>query len=223
MVFQQRTARYGWAVAAGVLLAVAHPTAAGDARSERAQLVTVLERTLDQERGWPRIRAAEALIDHGYTGRAFDALAGDADTAPSPERIGVWRVLARSAPAPEGLQFIERIRRAAVDPNGPDRVHAVETLAKLNAYEESDRAVIEAIAGPADPATAAFARWYLALSGRPDDEARLVELLVSPDAVARQRSAYALARLKSPSPAARAAIVAQTERESPGPSPRPRI
>ena len=209
MATRRPTIRLGWAVCG--LLAL--PAPADAPRREPASLVAVLERALDGERGWPRIKAAEALAEHGHPGRAFDALAGDADTAPSPERIGVWRVLARSAPTATGRQgFLDRIRKAAVAPDGPDRVHAVEALAKLGAYCEADRPVIEALAA-GDPVAAAFPRWYLALSGRRDDEARLVELLDASDPVARWRAAYATARLKEPSAAARAAVAGRAERE----------
>ena len=208
MTTRRPTTRIGLA-AWGLLAGVSAPAA--DPRP--ADLVAVLDRSLAGERGWPRVKAAEALVDHGHAGRAFDALAGDADTAPPQERIGVWRVLARAAPTAAGRQqFLDRIRTAAVAPDGPDRVHAVEALAKLGAYREADRPAIERMAA-GDAATSAFPRWYLALSGRPADEARLVELLDDPDPIARFRAAYATGRLKEPSAAARAAVAARMARE----------
>jgi hypothetical protein len=201
--------RFGWA-ACGLLAVM--PVFAVDLPRDRATLVAVLERALEHERGWPRIKAAEALADHGHSDRAFAALSADADTTPPEQRIGVWRVLARTAPTATGRQqFLERIRVAAFAPDGPDRVHAVESLAKLGAYQEADRKVVEAMAA-GDPA-AAFPRWYLALSGRREDEARLVELLDAPDPIARWRAAYGIARLKDSSAAARAAVAARADRE----------
>jgi HEAT repeat protein len=196
-------------------LLVPVPAVADDLPRHQADLVAVIERVLNSERGWPRVKAAEALADHGQPGRAFAALAGDADTAPPEERIGVWRVLARAAPTATGRQeFLDRIRKAAVALDGSDRIHAVEALAKLGAYREADRPAVGALAA-GDPAAAAFPRWYLALSGRREDEARLVELLDAPDPVARWQAAYAIARLKEPSAAARAAVAARADREPP--------
>jgi SSS family solute:Na+ symporter len=206
MANQHPTSRFGWAAC---WLLVAMPALADD----RANFVAILERALQGERGWARIKAAEALVDHDNASRAYEALIGDVDTAPSEERIGVWRVLARAAPtATDRQKFLDQIRTAAFTAGGPDRVHAVEALAKLGAYRDADRSAIEAMAS-GDPAVAAFPRWYLALTGRRGDEARLVELLDAADPVARWRAAYATARLKEPSAAARVAIAARAGRE----------
>jgi len=151
---------------------------------------------LRTETGWPRIHAAEALIAQGYPEETLDVFRPVVDTAAAQERIGVWRVLAQAEPTAAGRrEMVKRIHAAFVDADSPDRLHAVESLAKLR-YQvtDEDRVLLKEFAArPA--AEGAFANWLLAIGG--DEAARraLVAVLRDPDPVARLRAAYSLANL----------------------------
>jgi SSS family solute:Na+ symporter len=155
--------------------------------------------------GFVRIHAAEALAEHGYGFMVSAAFHAEAGTAPPPIRVGVWRVLARIAEgSEERARFIDLLRKAMLDAQGPDRLQAAESLAKLGAANRSDRPAIEQWLASADDATAAFLLWLLLLSSdaaeRARDETRLAGLLDSSDPTARLRAAYALGRLETIAP-----------------------
>jgi SSS family solute:Na+ symporter len=165
----------------------------------RQRAVTVLRETLDCEARWIKVHAAEFLLALDYpegVGETFDqelASAGD-----EPEyRIGIWRVLARAAARERDRDaWIGKIRDVFVDPDAPDRLHAVETLAKLGYQASKDEAEpFEMAARGDDGRMAAFASWVLFNSGMPHGEARLVELLASDDGPTRSIAAYALQHL----------------------------
>jgi hypothetical protein len=68
---------------------------------DRRHWIDQLRRELDGNASWVRVHAAEALIAHGRREEAAAAFANEVDSAESPYRIGVWRVMARSAEADE--------------------------------------------------------------------------------------------------------------------------
>jgi SSS family solute:Na+ symporter len=171
----------------------------------REDLAHHLGAELAGNRGFVRIHAAEALAEHGYGFMVSAAFHAEAATAPPPIRIGVWRVLARIAEGnEERARFIDLLRKAMLDAQGPDRLQAAESLAKLGAANRSDRPAIEQWLASANDATAAFLLWLLLLSSdaaeRDRDEVRLAGLLDSSDSMARLRAAFALGRLESISP-----------------------
>lgn len=183
-------------------------------------LVRLLVRELQASTGFIRVHAAEVLIEHGYGHLAAPLFQGEVNTAPPPYRIGVWRVLARVAEdEAERQRFTLRLRRAMLDAQGPDRLHAVESLAKLGIAPRADRPAVEQWLATADDATNAFALWWLVLSSQPAeraaDEARLAKLVASPDAIARLRAVVALGRLKEIAPASLAGLNAQLPVEPP--------
>lgn len=185
--------------ASGLLLAVgcAAPGAIG---SRREQLIRLLEQEMLSNRGWVRVHAAEALLDHGHSQAVAASFLPEADTAALPYRIGVWRVLARAA-GTEGdrRDFCGRIRHIMIDPQSSDRLSAAESLGKLGLVNPADRSVLEQWLLATDDATKTFALWVLALSSegsqRAEDERRLADLLESSDPAARLRAAFALGRL----------------------------
>ena len=77
----------------------------------------------------------KALLDNGESGKIVELFQPEADTAPAPYRIGVWRVLARSSIGEEQHRYVERIRAVLHDPQAPDCVSAAESLGKLNAAQ----------------------------------------------------------------------------------------
>jgi len=163
-------------------------------------LIHLLAKEMRTSTGFVRIHAAEALIEHGH-GSTSGEVQHDADAANPPYRIGVWRVLARIAADESQRQpFIALLRGIMRDGSAPDRIFATETLAKLQAVDRADRAVLQSWLRDADDATAAFPRWLLALSSdeteRTHDESALSALLESQSEVARLRAAYAIGWLE---------------------------
>jgi len=176
---------------------------------QQQEFIAALEHELRAARGFVRIHAAEALVEHGYGPKASEQLQADADTAVPGYRVGVWRVLARCAKDErEGEQFVERIRNVMLDSAAPDRLGAAESLDKIGRVNRADRPAIEQWLRDADDATAAFPLWFLVLASdrAPADShhshdshdshlARLARLLESNDPMARLRAGFALGRL----------------------------
>jgi hypothetical protein len=173
---------------------------------ERYLNVLVHEMHAQSNTNWVRIHAADALNDHGRGDLVIQAFAPQVSTTTPQYRIGVWRTMARAAGGDATRKaHVERIRAAMLDVNGPDRVHAVETIAKLGAGERADRPALLQWLGTVDEATAGFIRWVLVLSSnaaeRAEDEAKLAGLLDSADPIARLRAGFALGRIEGIAPA----------------------
>jgi hypothetical protein len=173
------------------------------AETDRERYIRVLEEEMFSRHNtnWVRIHAADALNEQGRGDLVIKAFAPEADTTTPQYRIGVWRVLTMAAYNEEMKRdYTERVRKAMLDVEGPDRLHAVETMAKLGAANPSDRPALIEWLKDCDDSTAAFIRWELLLSSsgteRNTDEMRLAQLLSSADPIARLRSAFALSRLK---------------------------
>jgi hypothetical protein len=123
--------------------------------------------------GFVKIHAAEALLLAGESTRVRDAMAADADKpaggAPLGYRIGVWRVLAAAANDDEQrASFAERIRDVALDAEAPDRLHAIESLAKLGWKATGEhRQCFSDLAKTAKLDEAPMVWWLLAVAGSP--------------------------------------------------------
>jgi HEAT repeat protein len=185
---------------AGSLVLAAGCAAPRATSPQRPQLVRLLEQEMLANKEWVRVHAAEALLDHGQNQVVAQSFIPEADTAPPPYRVGVWRVLARAAQTEaDRRDFCDRIRRIMIDPQSPDRLSAAESLGKLGLANPADRSVLEQWLLATDDATKAFVLWVLALSSegsqRAEDERRLANLLESSAPVARLRAAFALGRL----------------------------
>ena len=101
-----------------------------------------------------------------------------------------------------------------IDPQAPDRIHAIETLAKLGdrlLNPELKQAVIASAA--ADLPTAPYARWLLAGAGGATEVKQLAELLDSKNPDVRLVAAYGLEWLKVKDPAIRAQLAKVAEQE----------
>ena len=102
--------------------------------SQRQKLMDVLVGALKERGSWISVHAAEALITIGNNEPVRAAFGPQAETAEPPFRIGVWRILARSAATKEDRDaYVERIRKVMLDPSATDRTHAFEALAKVKA------------------------------------------------------------------------------------------
>ncbi len=165
----------------------------------RAQAVQVLRDSLEHEQRWIKVHAAEALLSSGQpdgVARAFESELISHDSEPE-YRIGIWRVLAQAAPTDRQRQpWIARIVAAFLDPGGPDRLHAAETLGKL-VYRASaaETGAFETVVRSGRGSLAVDASWVLANSERPGGDVRLAELLASDDRGTRNDAAYAMRHL----------------------------
>lgn len=183
----------------------------------RERTVASLRDTLATAERWVKVHAAEYLIELSYPQGVYETFQGERQAHESEPkyRIGIWRVLAQAAPdAIERQSWIDRIRAVVTDPQAPDHVHAIETLAKLgDRLETTDlrRAVVAA--AESDLPTTAYARWLLAGSGKSTDLKRLTELLETPDATSRLVTAYALQWMRVADPGVRQKLAAVARAE----------
>ncbi len=172
--------------------------AAADLDALRAQCVETLRDGLQSGERWKKVHAAEALLDLDYRKGVYAAFREElARHGEEPEyRIGIWRVLAQGASTvEERMQWRQRIVSVLTDETAPDRLHAVESLAKLGGpLDGPAREAAAAMAQSGDDGLAAFAWWALLRAGNPEAMAALTALLASPEPVARLRAAYALGR-----------------------------
>ncbi|HOZ45466.1 MAG TPA: HEAT repeat domain-containing protein [Candidatus Hydrogenedentes bacterium] len=208
------------AIALGCALsAVAQPTPADPewiAIHDRA--VGVLEKALSEETEWVRVHAAEGLLRHGYRDGIEAIFLPQVETAPPQHRIGVWRVLAQAQTEADSREpYVARIRNAFGDVDGPDRLHAVETLAKLGDTARSDELLRVAREGEGE--LQAYARWVAANSGPAEDEAAFVTCLDSPEDAVRGTVGYGFRFFKAIRPASLERL-AQAVRDEPDEGPR---
>jgi len=190
----------------------------------RDNSIRTLRDVLEREDRWVKVHAAEFLLELDYPDRVEETFLRELDrNGEEPEyRIGIWRVLAKATYDPKAkARWISRIREVFLDPDAPDRLHAVETLAKLGvtvpAGTESSKARTErdAFEGVAagDDAMTPFARWVLVNSDPNHDDALLGELLASEDARIRGLAAYAIRHLPAISANTQKALTSAAEAE----------
>lgn len=163
----------------------------------RKRAVEELQRVMEQQESWVKVHAAEYKLWLDYTDGVQEAFRQEEKEwgESSPYRIGVWRVLAQSD-LPSRESYVNNIIRAFEDRDGPDRIHAAETLAKLgvsvaDAAPEITREVLE---GPVN-SLYVYTLWSM-LQGADPDGARekLLELALDSgrDEILRLQAAFAL-------------------------------
>ncbi len=183
----------------------------------RERSTSVIRQVFEREQRWVKVHATEYLLALDYPGGVREAFIKELGLhGGEPQyRIGIWRVLARAANSErEQAEWIGKIRDVFLDRAAPDRLHAAETLAKLRYQVHGDEAAaMEQAAQPENGPLALYAVWVLANSEHPGAEARLAELLDSPEAGVRLGAAYALRHLPSVSSAAREKLLAAARRE----------
>ncbi|WP_437223027.1 HEAT repeat domain-containing protein [Planctomicrobium sp. SH661] len=160
----------------------------------REALIQELRAGLTSQTGWKRIHVAESLIRQGDSTVVRQAFVHQIDSTEPKLRIGIWRVLAQSSQNEvERKAMTGRIRDAFMDRNGPDRVHAAESLGKLGYVPTpKERAAFEEVISGDDPDLSAYAIWVLARSGDAADRKRLVSLLDSDQSGVRLIAAFAM-------------------------------
>jgi len=202
------------AIGSSVLLTAASALAGTPmlADAERRQLIHSLEQACAKP-NWVGIHAAEALIVLGHPDPVRRAFESQAESTEPRYRIGVWRVLARCTAEASRAAFTARIRAVLLDERAPDRVHALEALAKLAAPIQpgDERRAVTAM--PQDPAVAPFALWRSSQEGDPNAGQILMILSANPNDVARARAAYVIARLPDVRTAAAPVLAAALAKE----------
>jgi len=191
--------------------------AADDALSARAR--DVLHRIAATDPGWVRIHAVEVLAAYGEGPSMRKIFLGEAKAAEaSPQRIGIWRVLAATSPTTaERVAWIGRIERVSLVPGDPDRLRALESLGKLHyILTGSSLQAARRLAAEAPPQDAPLPLWALQLAGDSTALERLGHLLAAKDPVARQRAAYALRWLRPDDPALLRRLARAADNEPPG-------
>lgn len=101
----------------------------------KAQALSDLKKLLFSEKEWVKIHVAEFLIWEGHQIDVVknEFLKEELLYSNTPKyRIGIWRVLAQCESDPENKSnWVQKIVAAYHNRNGEDRLHAIETLAKL--------------------------------------------------------------------------------------------
>lgn len=167
--------------------------------------LAVLRDALANGKEWVKVHAAESLVWTGHPEGVYKTFLRERDSAEPPYRIGVWRVLAQSAPSEAERQlYRDRILKAFLDSNGPDRLHAVETLAKLGCAVRPEELL--RVANEETGSLQAYARWVLANSGAAEDETAFVALLDAEDKQVCGCVAYGLRFFDKLRPASRAKL-----------------
>lgn len=182
----------------------------------RDRAVQTLQEGMAEEEEWVKVHAAEFLLDLSFpqeVRETFEAELEQYGDQP-PYRIGIWRVLSKSATtADQRKQYIDNIIAAAADPEGEDRLHAIETLAKLGVKLDDETAeAVSSWASEVADADASFAYWLLAMQEVDADELKelenaLTSMLQSEDDIARLRAAFSLSRFPSLSDEAVTALI----------------
>lgn len=176
---------------------------ASDARELRALAEQKLHESLKADSVYVRVHAAEALISEGLVQRARDSFLAEALAAEIVpiRRVVTWRVLAQVATdAQQRESWINRLKAVALDPAAEDRIHAVESLAKLHVHiPASERAVYDDMARQSKAGYSVFALWILYHSGETDALDRIAGVLASKDPIMRLRAAYIIRRENIPS------------------------
>ena len=129
----------------------------------KEQASEVLNTVLTDGQRWEKVHAAEFLIELGQVARVRDVFMSESDkNGDIPEyRIGIWRVLYKCAGEEERRAWQDSIHRAFVLPESPDRIHAVETLAKLEIpVEAADAEVVRSAMASDDYRLRFYTQWW---------------------------------------------------------------
>ncbi len=163
----------------------------------RPHAIEVLRHELHDADQWVKVHAAEALLQMGYPEGVEVAFRQElVRHGDQPKyRIGIWRVLARATASPhERAELIGKIKTIFFDSDAPDRMHAIETMGKLQVglSDEEQASVAQYASEAQDP----FAFWVLAQNGRTEAVAELESLEQSDDSVTALRATFCKKQLQ---------------------------
>ncbi len=115
----------------------------------RETAIENLKKTLESELTWEKVHAAEFLLELGYINEVHEFFVEEEKERGEEKfyRIGIWRVLARSTYRTEEKQpWLDSIANVFKDPFSPERIHAAESMAKLNYFPfSSDHTQVSSI------------------------------------------------------------------------------
>ncbi|MBN8789208.1 MAG: hypothetical protein J0I84_19175 [Terrimonas sp.] len=99
----------------------------------KTDAVNTLRDILKNQQGWVKVHAAEFLIWTGNPQGVKEAYLNELELfADKPQyRIGIWRVLSQLSAGEEEGKYKSLVEKAFIDTAGKDRIHAIETMAKL--------------------------------------------------------------------------------------------
>ncbi len=192
-------------LSAVILSAGALAACAGHNGENHAQIkersVGILREVLATQSEWVKVHAAEFLLWAGYPDGVTEAYeAEEKEYSDKPQyRIGIWRVLAQAAPSPDVKKiYTDKILSAFLDTAGTDRIHAAETLAKLEISPVNDNEEItrEALLSPVLP-LALYTQWSVAYTSADSMASARSALLrlIKGDEPQRRTSAFSLRKL----------------------------
>lgn len=157
-----------------------------------------LIKTLENSNRWEKVHVAEELLKLGYSAGIKEIFTKELEQyADTPQyRIGIWRVLAREARTDsEQKIWIDKIINVYADTSQPDRLHAAETLAKLNVnLRNIDSDLVTSDLNSKDTLMQVFVFWGSSVAENPDsiDYHSLMSMIASPNETFRRIGSYAL-------------------------------
>lgn len=168
--------------------------------SEVTRLHAILDEGVRQPTSLISIHAAELLIRLKRTVGLLPYFRSQKTDEANPYQMGVWRILAMIEDSETKKEAaVQQIRKTLLDKRSAYRVHAMESLAKINApISVEERNVVHSIAASDSEPAAPFALWRLAQLELERRQAmtRLTKLLLSENEIIRFRSAYTLWHLR---------------------------
>ena len=159
-----------------------------------------LRKILHEQQEWVKVHAAEFLIWTGHPEGVKEMYIKELKQFfEKPQyRIGIWRVLAQLSNGNEAAQYKTKIVNAFLDTAGGDRIHAIETMAKLKLSPLPQYPEVTGAALHCDnKALAAYTHWAIAYTS--EDSAKAAEkyflgrlLDANEDILQRRVAAYVL-------------------------------
>lgn len=199
-----------------------------DINAAKTRAVTTLREAVRDQEKFVKVHAAEACLGLDIVADVYSTFqAEETRFGQEPKhRVVIWRVLAQSAPDESEKQIWRaRIAAAFLDEQGPDRLHAVEALAKLgHQILPSQRDAFQLAISGTDSGMDLFTSWVFArqplepqaLESQPkpvSHELSIAEYLHSDDEVARLRAAYILRHLSGLTPKTRSDLFQRAKSE----------
>lgn len=167
----------------------------------KMESINTLRSVLNDQQEWVKVHAAEFLLWNGHPEGVEEIYLKEEKKwgNVSPYRIGIWRVLYQAATKPEEKKiWLEKIMQAFADTAGADRIHAAETLAKLNVSPlKKYPAVTKATLKSSVSSLAIYTRWSISHSSEQlflDNRNFFLNVATSPkeEVLPRKLAAYIL-------------------------------
>jgi len=171
--------------------------------SLKDESVKVLRENLQTQTEWVKVHAAEFLIWSGYPEGVQKVFLEEEKLwgSKSPYRIGIWRILSQVAANQDERKICtNKIMQAFLDTNGVDRIHAAETLAKLQISPLKEYpGITQSTLNSPNQSLALYTRWSVAYTSEDSllsSCKAFFDIATSPDEdpVARTISSYIIRR-----------------------------